>query len=87
MSAGKDIKKEQAKIEGIESKALPFNENEYQDITDTLVKPSKIQLMNPNNVELDQRKSIGQVEPLPESEPNDPEKTNGDEVAGQRGPC
>ena len=44
MSAGKEIKKEQAKIEGIESKALPFNENEYQDITDTLVNPSKIQL-------------------------------------------
>ena len=44
MSDGKDIKKEQAKIEGIESKALPLNENEYQDIADTLVKPSKIQL-------------------------------------------
>ena len=34
MSAGNDIKKEQAKIEGIESKALPFNENEYQDIAE-----------------------------------------------------
>ena len=44
MSAGKDIKREQAKIEGIESKALPFNENEYQDITDTLINASKIQL-------------------------------------------
>jgi hypothetical protein len=44
MSAGKNIKREQAKIEGIESKALPFNENEYQDIANTLVKPSKIQL-------------------------------------------
>lgn len=42
MSAGNDIKKEQAKIEGIESKALPFNENEYQDIANTLVKLSKI---------------------------------------------
>ena len=44
MSARKDIKTEQAKIEGIESKALPFNENEYQDIANTLVKPSKIKL-------------------------------------------
>ena len=44
MPARKDIKREQAKIEGIESKALPFNENEYQDITDTLINPSKIQL-------------------------------------------
>jgi hypothetical protein len=44
MSDGKDIKMERAKIEGIESKALPLNENEYQDIADTLVKPSKIQL-------------------------------------------
>ena len=44
MPTGKDLKREQAKIEGIESKALPFNENEYQDITDTLVNPSKIQL-------------------------------------------
>jgi hypothetical protein len=44
MSAGKDIKMERAKIERIESKALPINENEYQDIADTLVKPSKIQL-------------------------------------------
>ena len=43
--------------------------------------------MNPNNVELDQRKSIGQVEPPPESEPNDPEKTNGDVGNRQRGPC
>ena len=59
----------------------------YQDITDTLIKPSKIQLMNPNNVELDQRKSIGQVEPPPESEPNDPEKTNGDEVADNEDPA
>ena len=35
------LSKEQAKIEGIESKALPFNENEYQDIaeyTDQTVK-------------------------------------------------
>jgi hypothetical protein len=44
MPAGKNIKREQAKIEGIESKAFPFNENEYQDIANTLVKPSKIQL-------------------------------------------
>jgi hypothetical protein len=44
MSAGKNIKREQAKIEEIESKALPFNENKYQDIANTLVKPSKIQL-------------------------------------------
>jgi hypothetical protein len=44
MSVGNDIKREQAKIEGVESKALPFNENEYQDIANTLVKPSKIQL-------------------------------------------
>ena len=44
MPAGKDIKREQTKIEGIESKALPFNENEYQDISDTLINPSKIQL-------------------------------------------
>ena len=44
MSAGKEINKEKVKIEGIESKALPFNENEYQDITDTLTNPSKIQL-------------------------------------------
>jgi hypothetical protein len=40
MPAGKDIEREQ----GIESKALPFNENEYQDISDTLINPSKIQL-------------------------------------------
>jgi hypothetical protein len=44
MSAGKDIKREQAKIEGIQSKALMFNENEYQDVANTLVEPSKIQL-------------------------------------------
>ena len=44
MSARKDIKREQAKIEGIESKALPLNDNEYQDIANTLVKPSKMQL-------------------------------------------
>ena len=43
--------------------------------------------MNPNNVELDQRKSIGQVEPPPESEPNDPEKTNGDEVTDNEDPA
>ncbi len=36
--------------------------------------------MNLNNSELDQqRTSIGQVEPPPEPEPNDPEKPNGDE--------
>ena len=35
MPAEKDIKREQAKIDGSESKALPFNENEYQDITYT----------------------------------------------------
>ena len=44
MPARKDIQREQATIEGIESKALPFNENEYQDIADTLINPSKIQL-------------------------------------------
>ena len=44
MSEEKEINKEQAKIEGIESKVLPFNENEYQDIIDTLINPSKIQL-------------------------------------------
>jgi hypothetical protein len=79
MSAGKDIKREQAKIEGIESKALPFNENEYQEIADTLVNPSKIQLTNPNNLELNQQRSIGQVELPSEPEPNEPETPNGDE--------
>jgi len=44
MPAEKDITREQAKIDGSESKALPFNENEYQDISDTLINPSKIQL-------------------------------------------
>jgi len=44
MSSAKDIKREQAKIKGIESKALPFNETVYQDIAGTLVNPSKIQL-------------------------------------------
>lgn len=44
MSAGKGNKREQAKIDGIESKALPLNEGEYQEITDTLVRPAKIQL-------------------------------------------
>jgi len=63
MSAREDIKNEQAKIEGIESRALPFNENEYQDISDTLVTPSKIQLP----------KTMGQVEP----EPNEPENPGG----------
>jgi hypothetical protein len=36
--------------------------------------------MNPNNSELDQyQRSMGQVEPPPEPEPNEPEKPNGDE--------
>jgi hypothetical protein len=36
--------------------------------------------MNPNNSELVQYGgTIGQVEPPPEPEPNDPEKPNGDE--------
>ena len=36
--------------------------------------------MNPNNSELDQhRRSMGQAEPPPEPEPNDPEKAKGDE--------
>jgi hypothetical protein len=52
MSAGKDIKREQAKIEGIESKALPFNENEYQDIANTLIKPSKYSYQKINSMSI-----------------------------------
>ena len=44
MSAGKDTKSQQEKIKEFESQALPSNENEYRDITDTLTSPSKIQL-------------------------------------------
>lgn len=87
MSDGKENNKEQTKIEGIESKALPFNENEYQEITDTLINPSKLQLTNPNNLELDQGISIGQVEPPPEPEPNEPETPNGDEVTDNEDPA
>ena len=36
--------------------------------------------MNPNNNELDQyRRTIGQVEPTPEPEPNDAEEPSGDQ--------
>jgi hypothetical protein len=87
MSAGKENNREQATIEGVESKALPFNENEYQEIADTLVNPSKIQRTNANNLELDQQRSIGQVELPPEPEPNEPETPNGDEVTDNEDPA
>jgi hypothetical protein len=35
--------------------------------------------MNPNNTNSDKHRTIGQVEPPPESEPNDPENRNEDE--------
>jgi hypothetical protein len=36
--------------------------------------------MNPNNNELDERRrTVGQVEPEPESEPNEPENPGGGE--------